>query len=77
MLNDSELIALAEELFKDKTTPASTRASLFRTLSEIRGLVGKSATTSRRSADDAAGNERTAEDIRAELADLRNELVGR
>ena len=75
MLNDIDLIAAAEQIYLDKNTPASTRASLFRTLAEIRGLVGKSASSNRRSADDTAGNERTAADIKAELADLRAELV--
>ena len=72
MMTTNDMIKFGEELMQDKETPASTQAALYRTLLELRGFIGAKATKSL-AGEEMDGTERTAAQIRQEIAALENQ----
>ena len=67
MLTKTELIEFAENLMQAENTPSATKASLLRTILEIKGLIGSKATGS--SVDeDSVGSDLTAEQLKEQIA---------
>lgn len=73
MLSLAEMIKIGEDMLQDDEVPHATRASLYRTLLELRGFIGAKAT---RSVDgDTDGHEKSEDELQAEIDALEEELA--
>lgn len=72
MMNDNELMDYTERLMLDDETPPATKATLLRTLLELKGYLGQRANRGMTDVDES-GVGRSAADIKRDIARVMEE----